>query len=61
VLDLNDLVPGKSERFSPAIAYQINGYNAMLKFQYFNIIKEETIDPFNWKEQFRIGMQLQFK
>jgi len=60
-LDLNDLVPGNSQRFSPAIAYQINGYNAMIKFQYFNIIKEESSDPFNWNEQFRLGMQFQFK
>lgn len=60
-LDLNDLVKGKSERFSPAVAYQINGYNAMIKFQYFRIFKEETIDPLKWDEQFRIGMQLQFR
>ena len=60
-LDLNDLVPGKSQRFSPAIAYQMNGYNAMIKFQYFNIIKQESIDPFNWQEQFRLGIQFQFK
>lgn len=60
-LDLNDLVPGHSRRFSPAIAYQIHGYNAMIKAQYFNVSKEESIDPFKWKEQFRIGLQLQFK
>ena len=60
-LDLNDLVSGKSQRFSPAIAYQIDGFDAMVKFQYFNIIKEETIDPLRWKEQFRIGLQLNFK
>ncbi|HLA55494.1 MAG TPA: porin [Flavobacterium sp.] len=60
-LDLNDLAKGKSQRFSPAIAYQIHGYNAMVKFQYFNIIKEESIDPLKWDEQFRIGMQFQFK
>lgn len=60
-LDLNDLVPGRSQRFSPAIAYQINGYNAMIKAQYFSINKEESIDPFKWKEQFRIGLQFQFK
>jgi hypothetical protein len=60
-LDLNDLVKGKSERFSTAIAYQMSGYNAMIKFQYFNILKEESIDPLKWDEQFRIGMQFQFK
>jgi hypothetical protein len=60
-LDLNDLAKGNSERFSTAIAYQLNGYQAMIKFQYFNIIKEERIDPFKWDEQFRIGMQFQLR
>lgn len=60
-LDLNDLAAGNSKRFSPAIAYQIKGYDAMIKFQYFNIIEEESIDPLRWNEQFRIGMQLNFK
>ena len=59
-LDLNDLVKGNSQRFSSAVAYQIHGYNAMVKFQYFNILKEETIDPLKWNEQFRLGLQLQF-
>lgn len=60
-LDLNDLVKGNSRRFSPAIAYQVDGFDAMIKFQYFNILKEETVDPFKWKEQYRIGIQLNFK
>lgn len=60
-LDLNDLAPGNSQRFSPAIAYQIKGFDAMVKFQYFNILKEESIDPIRWTEQFRIGLQLRFK
>jgi hypothetical protein len=60
-LDLNDLVKGKSERFSTAVAYQMSGYNAMIKFQYFSILREESIDPLKWNEQFRIGMQFQFK
>lgn len=60
-LDLNDLAPGNSKRFSPAIAYQLKGFDAMIKFQYFNILKEESIDPFRWTEQFRIGMQFRFK
>ncbi len=58
-LDLSDLVPGKSQRFSPAVGYKFKNSNGMIKFQYFNIIKSESIDPFNWKEQFRIGMQFQ--
>ena len=59
-LDLNDLVKGNSQRFSSAIAYQINGYNAMIKFQYFNILKEEKIDPLKWSEQYRLGINFQF-
>jgi hypothetical protein len=56
-VDLNDLVKGKSQRFSPAIGYKLKGYNAMIKFQYFKIFKDESIDPFNWKDQYRLGMQ----
>jgi hypothetical protein len=57
-LDLNDLVPGKSERLSIAAAYQISGFKSMIKAQYFKILREESIDPLRWKEQFRIGWQL---
>lgn len=61
-LDLNDLAPGNSQRFSPSIAYQIKGFDAMIKFQYFNILKEETtVDPLRWTEQFRLGLQFRFK
>ncbi|NMH29208.1 porin [Flavobacterium silvaticum] len=60
-LDLNDLNPGNSQRISGAIAYQIQGYNAMVKLQYFNIIKEESIDPLKWENQLRLGIQFQFK
>lgn len=60
-LDLNDLAPGKSERFSAAAEYQIHGYNAMIRFQYFDILKEESVDPLKWNEQFRLGMIFQFK
>ncbi|MEC4004802.1 porin [Flavobacterium sp. SUN052] len=60
-LDLNDLVIGKSKRFSPAVAMKLKGSSAMVKFQYFNILKEENIDPFSWKEQFRLGIQFQLK
>lgn len=60
-LDINDLVKGNSRRFSPAIGYQLDGFDAMIKFQYFNIFKEESIDPFKWNEQFRIGFQMNFK
>lgn len=60
-LDLNDLVPGNSQRFSSAIAYQIHGYNAVIRAQYFHINREEMIDPLKWKNQLRIGMVFQLK
>lgn len=60
-MDFSDLVQGKSKRFSPAIAYQINGYNAMIKAQYFGNISEDPLDTLKWNEQFRIGLQFMFK
>jgi len=59
-MDLNDLVKGNSQRMSAAIAYQIDGFRSMIKAQYFNILKEEIIDPLRWSEQFRIGWQCMF-
>ncbi|MCL7989327.1 OprO/OprP family phosphate-selective porin [Sphingobacterium sp. lm-10] len=56
-LNLNDLIPGSSQRLSGAIAFQINGFRSMIKAQYFNILREESIDPLRWTEQFRIGWQ----
>lgn len=58
-LDLNDLVKGNSQRFSPAVAYRLKGVNAMFKLQYFNIIKEESLDALKWKEQYRFGIQFE--
>ena len=60
-LDLNDLVIGSARRFSPAIGYKLKGSNAMVKFQYFNILRDESIDAQKWKEQFRLGFQFQLK
>lgn len=60
-LDLNDLVSGNSKRLSAALAYQIKGFDSMIKFQYFNILEEEIIDPVRWSEQFRIGWQVNFR
>jgi len=60
-LDLNDLVVGKARRFSPAIGYKLKGSSAMIKFQYFNILRDESIDAQTWKEQFRLGFQFQLK
>lgn len=60
-MNLNDLAAGLSRRGSAAIAYQINGFNSMIKAQFFKIFEEESIDPLRWNEQFRIGYQYNFK
>lgn len=61
-LDLSDLVAGKSQRLCGALAYQIKGFDAMIKAQYFhNLGVQEPIDPLRWNEQIRIGMQFNFK
>jgi hypothetical protein len=59
-LDLNDLVPGNSRRFSAALAYQIDGFQSMIKAQWWSILREESIDPLRWSEQVRVGWQVQF-
>ena len=57
-LDLNDLNPGNSKRISAALAYQIKGFDAMVKLQYFNNLNEqESIDTLDWNEQVRLGLQ----
>lgn len=61
-LNINDLADGELQRFSAAVAYQIKGFDAMIKAQYFlNLKEEEFIDALNWNEQFRIGFQYLFK
>lgn len=61
-LNINDLADGRLERISAAYAYQIKGFNAMIKAQYFHNLKEETqIDPLSWNEQIRVGFQYLFK
>jgi hypothetical protein len=56
-MDLNDLVTGNAQRFSAAVAYQLNGYKSMIKMQYFNVLQEESIDLQRFQHQFRIGWQ----
>lgn len=61
-LNLNDLADGQLRRFSAAIAYQVKGFDMMIKAQYFRVLSEEVlIDPLKWSEQFRIGIQYMFK
>ena len=61
-LNLNDLAEGQLRRFSAAVAYQIKGFDTMIKAQFFkNITEEVLIDPLKWTEQFRIGIQHTFK
>lgn len=60
-LNLNDLADGVGRRAGGAIAYQIKGFDAMVKLQYWHIIDEETtVDPLDWTDQFRIGLQYVF-
>ena len=56
----NDLLIGINERVSGAIAYQINGYQSMIKAQFIHIISSESINAGDWTNQFRIGWQYQF-
>jgi hypothetical protein len=60
-LDLNDLESGRSERMGGALAYVFNGSRSMIKAQYFHILKEDKMDPLDWKEQFRVGVQFAFE
>jgi len=58
--NISDLVVGNNQRFSMALAYQIDGFNSMIKAQWTNIMKEEILDALKWNEQFRIGWQVMF-
>ena len=58
--NISDLVIGNNQRFSMALAYQIDGFNSMIKAQWTDIMKEEILDVNDWKEQFRIGWQVMF-
>ena len=55
-MNISDLSNGKSERMSAGINYQVDGLGAMLKIQYFGILKDESIDKQKWKNQLRVGM-----
>lgn len=59
--DLSDLVQGKSQRIYGAIAYQLNDFDSMIKFQYWGILSEESNDPLKWTDQFRIGWCFRFR
>lgn len=58
--NVNDLFQGENERFSSAIAYQINGFQSMIKAQLTHVITSEKINAPDWTDQFRIGWQYQF-
>lgn len=61
-MNISDLSKGTSKRLSGTIAYQVNGFNSMIKLQFFKILSEEEyIDPLNWTEQVRVGWQFLFK
>jgi hypothetical protein len=56
----NDLLLGINERFSAALAYQIDGFKSMIKAQFIHIISKENINAADWVNQYRIGWQYQF-
>jgi len=60
--NINDLADGELQRLSVAIAYQIRGYDTMIKVQYFDVFNEEVlIDELRWTEQIRFGVQHTFR
>jgi hypothetical protein len=58
--NLSDLIPGFNQRFSGALAYQLDGFNSMIKMQFTHILKEESISEARWTDQVRIGWQYAF-
>lgn len=58
--NLSDLVDGVNQRLSGAIAYQLDGFNSMIKLQFIHILKEESINIARWTDQVRIGWQYAF-
>lgn len=60
-LQLSDLSPGSMRRVCAAAAYQLKGFDAMFKAQYWHTIAEERdIAPLDWTDQVRIGFQYAF-
>lgn len=61
-LNLSDLAEGQQRRFSIALAYQLQGFNSMIKAQYFHVLEDEpAVDELSWNNQIRIGWQLTFR
>jgi hypothetical protein len=54
-------VKGKLKRFWLAIAYQLDGFAAVKKVLFLNIIKQQTVFTFQYNQQFTSGLQLNFK
>ena len=59
-LNLNDLKAGYTERYSAACAYKFKKSDAMLKMQYYFFGKVETQADIKYKQQIRIGYQINF-
>jgi hypothetical protein len=54
-------VKGNMKRFWLAIAYQLDGFAAVIKVLFLNIIKQQTVFTFQYNQQFTSGLQLNFK
>ncbi|MES2389490.1 MAG: hypothetical protein V4543_15915 [Bacteroidota bacterium] len=60
-LNLNNLVPGTEQLLSVAYAYNVKGFDSVLKVQYYHPLKEDqNSDPLKWTDQIRLGYQYQF-
>ena len=59
-LNINDLEAGYTERYSAACAYKFKKANAMLKMQYYFFGKEEAQADIKFKQQLRVGYQINF-
>jgi hypothetical protein len=59
-LNINDLIDGYTERYSAACAYKFKKSDAMLKMQYYFFGKEEIQADIKFKQQLRVGYQINF-
>jgi hypothetical protein len=59
-LNINDLIEDYTERYSAACAYRFKKSNAILKMQYYFFGKEEVFADIKFKQQLRVGYQINF-
>jgi hypothetical protein len=57
-LNINDLLPGQSERISFAYAYQLRSYDSMIRIQFTRILNAEPIAGIKYASLIRVGWQV---